>query len=170
MDIESNWAEIRKLFQVTFRTSLHYAIATVNENGEPHVTPIGSLILTSPGRGFYFEEFARELPRNLEHNRQVCVLAVNSGRWFWLKSLFAGRFAAAPGIRLFGTAGEARDATAEELARWRRRVHRVRHTRGHALLWRDMRRVRDIRFSRVEPIEVGAMTGLLSRTSAGGVS
>ncbi len=120
MQLKENWMDIKRLFGQAFKSSFHYALATVNENGEPHVTPIGSLILFDPGHGYYFEEFPRQLPLNLRQNKQVCVLAVNSSRWFWVKSLFGSRFASLPAIRLYGTVGEAREATENEVESWRR--------------------------------------------------
>jgi len=158
MQLQKNWVYIKKLFDQSFRSSFHYALATVNENGEPHVTPIGSLILRDPGHGFYFEEFTRQLPRNFRKNRQVCVLAVNSSRWFWIKSLFVGRFSNPPAIRLFGTVGDVREATEKEIRLWHRRVRTVRSSKGYALMWKNMRMVRDIEFSRVEPVYIGDMT------------
>ena len=158
MDAVDNWEIVYTLFKQAFRSSLHFSIATVDGNGKPHVTPIGSLILDGPCRGFYFEEFPRQLPRNLQSNQQVCVMAVNSSRWFWFKSLLGGRFASPPAIRLHGVAGALRDATDREIARWQRRVSRVSFTRGHAMLWRDMRKVRDIEFNRIEPVDLGEMT------------
>lgn len=98
-----------------------YAIATVNEDGEPHVTPIASLILGKPGHGLYFEEFTRQLTHTLKRNKQVCVLAVNSSRWFWIKSLISGRFSSPPAVRLHGTAGEIREATETEIKLWKNR-------------------------------------------------
>jgi len=159
MDVNANWDEIRHLFRDSFSSSFHFSIATVSKSGEPHVTPIGSLILGEPGRGIYFERFPKGLPRNLEHKQQVCVLAVNSGRWFWLRSLIRGRFARPPAIRLYGVVGERRDATDREIALWQKRVKRVRWTRGHALIWKGMSKVRDITFTGVEPVRIGPMTG-----------
>ena len=159
MEIEADWQTIKKLFRDSFTSSFHYAISTVTENGEPHVTPIGSLILGAPGYGFYFEEFPSRLPRNLESNPKVCVLAVNSSRWFWLRSLIRGRFKVPPGVRLCGKAGEAREATDKEISLWQKRLRPVRFTKGHALMWRNMRTVRDIEFNRIEPINIGKMTG-----------
>lgn len=72
MDIKENWKDIKKLFSESFRSSFHYAIATVNAEGDPHVTPIGSLILMGPGRGYYFEEFPRQLPQNLAGGDTEC--------------------------------------------------------------------------------------------------
>lgn len=158
MELSENWDEVKRLFRASFRSSFHYAIATVTKDGEPHVTPIGSLILGEPGRGFYFEKFPRHLTENLDVNRQVCVLAVNSSRWFWLRSLVGGRFASPPAVRLHGVAGELREATDTEMALWQRRVKRVRLTKGHALIWRGMSRVRDIEFTRIEPVNIGEMT------------
>ena len=80
MDLEQDWPTVKALFRASFRSSFHYAIATVGENGAPHVTPIGSLMLGKPGHAFYFEKFPRHLPRNLATDSRVCVLAVNSSR------------------------------------------------------------------------------------------
>ncbi|VAW52449.1 hypothetical protein MNBD_GAMMA06-1212 [hydrothermal vent metagenome] len=46
MDVISNWHEVKSFFKSAFSSSFHFAIATVNENGEPHVTPIGSFNLS----------------------------------------------------------------------------------------------------------------------------
>ncbi len=159
MDLVENWDLIKSLFRDSFRSSFHFAVATVDENGAPHVTPIGSLMLGEPGRGFYFEKFARKLPGNLAVDNRVCVLAVNSSRWFWIKSLVKGEFGSLPALRLYGVAGELRPA--DEIALWQRRVRRARRTRGHELMWRDMDMVRDIRFNRMEAVHIGQMTRAL---------
>jgi len=158
MNVSENWSEIKRVFTASFKSSFHYAVATVNRNGEPHITPIGSLMLGEPGRGMYFEEFPTNLTRNLQVNKHICVLAVNSSKWFWLKSLLLGRFPTPPAVRLRGTVGETRDATDAESDRWRRRVRYVRSSKGHALMWARMSRVRDIEFTEVEPVHIGEMT------------
>jgi len=158
MDIRENWKEVKSLFKESFKSSFHYAIATVSEDGEPHVTPIGALILGKPGHGFYFEKFPRHLPRNLRSNKQVCVLAVNSSRWFWIKSLVGWKFTSPPAVRLHGVAGELREATDKEIALWQKRVQRISFSKGHALMWRSMNMVRDIEFTKVEPVHIGEMT------------
>ncbi len=158
MDLIANWKGVKILFKKSFKSSFHFAIATVTENGEPHVTPIGSLILGKPGHGFYFEEFTQHLPRNLGSNKQVCVLAVNSSRWFWLKSLVGGRFSSPPAVRLHGVVGDLREATDKEIALWQNRVKRVSFSKGHAMMWRNMRMVRDIEFTKIEPVCMGEMT------------
>ena len=158
MQIHQDWPEIRQVFNAAFNSSSHYAVATVSPDGEPHITPIGSLILTEPGKGFYFEEFPSRLPQNLATNPQLSVLAVNSGLWFWLKSLFRGRFAQSPAVRLYGRAGERRWATEEEIAQWHKRVHSARHTKGYKILWQNMSTVRELEFHRAEPVRLGVMT------------
>ncbi len=158
MDIRENWKEVKSLFKESFKSSFHYAIATVSEGGEPHVTPIGALILGKPGHGFYFEKFPQHLPRNLGSNKKVCVLAVNSSRWFWIKSLVGGKFTSPPAVRLHGVAGELREATDKEIALWQKKVQRVSFSKGHALMWRSMSMVRDIEFTKVEPVHIGEMT------------
>ena len=161
MDIKENWKEVQKVFGESFKSSFHCAVASVNEHGEPHVTPIGSLILVGRGHGYYFEEFPEQLPRNLEKNKQVCVLAVNSSRWFWIKSLFAGKFSDPPALRLHGTVGDSRKATEREIKLWHKRVRAARFTKGYAIMWKEMKMVRDINFSRIEPVKVGEMTNNL---------
>jgi hypothetical protein len=166
MNIHENWREVKALFRDSFRSSFHYAIATVAENGDPHVTPIGSLILGKPGEGFYFEKFTQCLPKNIGNNNRVCVLAVNSSRWFWVKSLLGGKFAVPPAVRLHGTAQELRLASEHEMALWQKRVSSVRFTKGHKLIWSEMNMVRVIRFDRIEPVQIGRMTHGLWNGSA----
>ncbi|KAA3619333.1 MAG: pyridoxamine 5'-phosphate oxidase family protein [Calditrichaeota bacterium] len=158
MDINRNWGTVKNLFKSSFKSSFHYAIASVTEDGEPHVTPIGSLILGKSGQGFYFEKFPQHLPQNIKTNKQICVLAVNSSRWFWFKSLVGGKFTTPPAVRLHGVAGELRDATDIEIALWQKRVNSVRFSKGHALMWREMCMVREIKFNKIEPVQIGKMT------------
>lgn len=164
LDPLTHWRAIRRVFAAAFSSSFHFAIATVGEGGEPWVTPIGSVVLTEPGRGFYFEEFPTRLPRNLRRDPRVAILGVNSGRLFWLRALFRGRFPAPPAVRLVGrVVGEPREATAEELALWHRRVRPLRRLRGYELLWGRLARVRDLEIEAAEPVAIGAMTADLWR-------
>ncbi|MEA3411629.1 MAG: pyridoxamine 5'-phosphate oxidase family protein [Pseudomonadota bacterium] len=158
MDVISNWKEVKDLFKRSFMSSFHFAVATVTESGEPHVTPIGSLILGKAGHGFYFEEFTRHLPKNYRANMNICVLAVNSSRWFWLKSLFGGHFSRPPAVRLHGMVGKLREASEKEIEVWRKRVRPVSFSKGHELMWANMKMVREIEFSRIEPVHLGEMT------------
>jgi hypothetical protein len=86
----------------------------------------------------------------------VCILAVNADRAFWGGALVAGKFASPPAVRLIGTVGELRKATAEELAEWQKRTGLANGTKGYALLkWGEMYDVRDVHFDSLEPIEMG---------------
>ena len=130
MNLRENWAQVRATFDAGIQSSLHCAIATVGADGAPHVTPIGHIFLRDDLSAFYFEEHARKLPENLSRDPRVCLLLVNSGRFFWLTSLYTGRFASPPGMRLTGRAGARRPATAEELTMYERRVRGFRRLAG----------------------------------------
>jgi uncharacterized protein len=154
MDLHADWDEIRHVFARTFYAS----IATVDADGCPHVTPIGSLVLDrEPGRGFWFELFTREMPKNLDARSRFCAMAVDTRLRLWGRALLAGRFPVAPGVRLLGTAGERRAATEREIELFRRRVRPLRFTRGYDLLWREVSRGREVRFDQVLPLRLGAM-------------
>ena len=158
MEIGKHWETIQMVFQESLDSSMHYAIATVNEDGSPHVTPIGALILRENKTGFFFDEFPVTMIRNLGQNQRVCILAVNSNPTFWQKSLVAGKFESPPAVRLVGSVGEKREGTEEEIALWQNHVKLARGTKGHDLMWKHMRMVRDIHFDSFEPVSCGEMT------------
>ena len=161
MEISRHWDAIKGVFDEAFKSSMHFAIATVSEDGSPHVTPIGALILRDDCSGFYFEENPVRLPRNLKINSRVCVLAINSDKMFWLKSLTDGKFVTPPGVRLYGRAGRLRGATPDEIALWQAKIAPLKGTKGYDLLWSRFSQVRDIAFDAFEPVETGEMTGEL---------
>lgn len=158
MDIKKNWPEIVRLLENAFDSIGHYAVATVGEDGTPNVAPIGSLCLRDDGTGFYFEVFVNQTTKNIVHNPRICVALANGSRWFWLKSLFLGRFVSPPGVKLYGkVVGEKREATPEEIQIFRKRLRQFRFFKGYDLLWRDFDSVRDVEFDRCEPINLGQM-------------
>jgi len=158
MEIGKHWKTIQMVFQESRGSSMHLAVATVNEDGSPHVTPMGALFLLENKTGFWFDEFPVNMSRNLERNPRVCILGVNSNPTFWQKSLLAGKFEAPPAVRLMGSVGKKREATEEEIAMWQNHVKLARGTKGHELMWKNMRRVRNIYFDSFEPVLVGEMT------------
>ncbi len=158
MEIGDRWGMISKVFDEAYKSCFHFAIATVNEDGSPHVTPIGGLFLREAGTGFFFEEFPSRLPQNLEKNPRISVLAVNADKIFWGKSLVEGKFATPPGARLSGSVGPLREATAEEMEMWQKKVGLLRATKGYKIMWEGMHRVRDIKFDSYEPIYLAEMT------------
>lgn len=152
------WKEVRAVFREAFKTTKHYAIASVDSEGNPHITPIGSLILTEPGKGYYFEIFTSQMRKNFEHNQRVCVLAVNAGSGFWFRSLFRGHFSKPPAVRLYGTVGDRRKPSEAEKNRWLRRVRFAKPMKGFAKLWVDLPYVREIHFDGHSAIKTGSMT------------
>jgi hypothetical protein len=158
MDIEKDWTQIKKICKSSFRSSLHFSIASVDKNGNPHQSPIGSLILGKPGKAIYFELFSKNLARNIQTNNHICILAVNSSKWFWLKSLLLGRFVEMPAIRLKGTAGISREVSDEEAALWHKRVKSLAFTKGHGILWSKVSNVREVDLTACEVVQAGGMT------------
>jgi len=155
---DGQWGIIKRLFARTFRTSFHYAVATVSADGAPHVAPIGSLILRDNGKGFFFEEYLGITARNFQNDKRICVLAVHTSRWMLLKSLLLGRFVSLPAVRLTGVVGEKREATPEEMNLFHKRVGGYHFLKGYDLLWSRLRYVRDVTFDAALPVRAGAMT------------
>lgn len=157
-DINKDWSKIKTHFRKCIGANMHVAIASVNEENVPTITPIGSLFLNDDQTGFYFEKFATKLNKNSKTNSSICILAVNSKKWFWLKSLFKGRFSEYPAVKLYGELGEKRDATPKEFRAFQRRVRSTKRLKGHQYLWKDMSQVREIKFTKAEKINLGNMT------------
>jgi uncharacterized pyridoxamine 5'-phosphate oxidase family protein len=156
------WNLIRPIFDNAFKSCLHFAMATVNEDGSPHITPIGSLILREDPTGFFFDEYCTKTRANIARNPRVCFLAVNADRSFWVKSLIMGKFSAPPAVRLMGTVKELREAAPDEIAAWQNRVAFAHLTKGYGIMWSRMHSVRDVQFDSFEPMSSGKMTsGLL---------
>lgn len=158
MDIIKNWDIIRTHFRKSFSSSLHISIASVDSDGNPNVTPIGSLFLNNNQTGFYFEKYTAKLPLNSKSNRKICALGVNSNKWFWVKSLFKEKFKHSPAIQLYGELGVQRSATENEIRALKRRMRSTKSLKGHKYLWNDMKYVREIRFTKAEKIKLGKMT------------
>ncbi|MEF3695623.1 pyridoxamine 5'-phosphate oxidase family protein [Desulfolutivibrio sp.] len=158
MDVMPHWKVICDVVERTLKTTGFCAMATVNPDGSPHVTPIGSLFLHSPGKAYYFEKFPKVMSRNLKQDQRICVLAVHGGFWRFLAALFRGRYTTAPGVRLIGRVGDQRPATEAEERLWRERIKAFRWFKGYHLIWDEMAQVRDIHFDSFEPVRVGLMT------------
>ncbi len=158
MDIQEHWPEIKSVFQNAQTTSRHCAIATVNEDGSPHITPIGSLFLRDNCTGYFFEEYSQKMADNFKSNNRICILAINSGIRYWYQSIFLGRFPSPPGVRLNGTVGQRRKGTEEEIASFQKRVRFARNLKGYKLIWKNMKHVREISFHSFEPVTASKMT------------
>ncbi|MFC4257606.1 pyridoxamine 5'-phosphate oxidase family protein [Marinobacter lacisalsi] len=157
MDLQKNWPGILEVLGNARQSNRFFSIATVDADGNPHVTPIGHVFFRDDMTGYYFDAYSKAMPKNFEHNRRICLMGVNSGTGFWLKSLFRGQFDSAPAVRLFGEVGEARDATAEEVEKLQKRIGITSRLKGHQLIWSDLDRVRDMRFDGFSPATYPAM-------------
>lgn len=155
MSIEEAWPEIRGVAS----RSLAFAFATVDADGTPRVTPVGSVYLhRDQPTGYYLEHFTSGLRRNLERDGRFSLLLLDPGPVFWLRSLWLGRFERPPSVRLLGRAGPRRPSSDEERERWLRRVRLTERLPGHRILWQHMPCTRELVFERFEPVRLGAMT------------
>ncbi|MEN8248434.1 MAG: hypothetical protein ABFS32_05845 [Bacteroidota bacterium] len=158
MDIIENWQDIRAHFRRSFRSNFHVSVASLTADGNPTVTPIGSMFLNDDQTGFYFEKYPEKLPRYAGVNKKICVLGVNSNSLFWIKSLFRRRFSTYPGLRLYGELGSRRKATDKETKRLNRRMKATKGLKGNTYLWGKMKYVREVKFTSVEKVNLGKMT------------
>lgn len=157
-DMQQNWPWIVNLFKRSLMTTRFYTFATVNPDGSAHVAPYASLVLNDDCSGYYSDVFPNQMSRNLTQDGRICMMALNLGLWPWLKGLFRGRFDQYPGVRLYGQIGKSRRALPGEVERWRARVNRFKGLKGYDLLWKDIRTVRDVRFTHFEPVHLGPLT------------
>ena len=104
------------------------------------------------------KKFLSKIPVHATTNRNICVLGVNSNRWYWIRSLFKEKFSNTPAIKLYGKLGAKRKATKNEKARLNRRMKATRALRGNTYLWQNMDSVREINFTKAEQVNLGKMT------------
>lgn len=161
LDLMKDWREIRTHFNRSFSSNFFVSVASVDEENRPTNTPVGSLFLNDNQSGFYFEKYISKLEKSSKINKNICILAVNSGKIFWLKSLFKGRFDSFPGLKLYGKLGERRKATEKEINRLNRRMKMTKGMKGNTYLWGDMQYVREVVFEEVEIVNLGKMTAKL---------
>ncbi|HAS89898.1 MAG TPA: pyridoxamine 5'-phosphate oxidase family protein [Desulfovibrio sp.] len=148
-----SWKEVIDLFD----SVQHVSIATVDEDGCPRISPIGSVSFFSEREGYYFEKFPKAMRENLDSTPRMSILAVQPAPLFWMKSLWKGRFDSQPALRLICEAGKRRTATQSEIDAWLKRVRKFSFLKGHDLLWKDMNMVRTFKVLCIEPVELGRM-------------
>ena len=153
-----NWGKIKNYYKEYLKKSFYCSFATTSKEKEPNVTPIGSLILRNDFSGFFFDIFPTVMTDNLEDNGRVCLLLVNTSKFFWFQSFRKGVFEKPSGIKLAGTVGKKRKATPEEKEAFLRKYKRLKRFKGFQILWGDLTYVRDVIFTDYYPINTGSMT------------
>ncbi|MDD3023583.1 MAG: pyridoxamine 5'-phosphate oxidase family protein [Syntrophomonadaceae bacterium] len=133
-------------------------IGSVNSEGQPNVTPIGTLVLRDDCSGYYFDLFTRELSDNLDQNGKVCVLVIETGNLFWFKSLYTNKCAKPSGIKLIGFAGDRRKASPEEIQLLRSKIKPMKMFKGYQTIFGNLSYVRDLKFTDYFMINTGKMT------------
>ena len=156
-DLASQWNLVHDIVDRARRSTGHLDISSVDVDGNPTITPIGTVFLRTDCTGFYFDEYTEQLAKNLDDNPHFCLMAVDGGSIFWLRSLLTGRFRKEIGARLYGTAGPRRPATGDELDKVHQRVRLMRLTRGGRALWSDFSHVRDLQFTGVRLVRYPVM-------------
>jgi len=152
VQIEKHWQQIRDVVAKGQASTIYCSIASIDPDGIPNVTPIGTVFLRDNLTGYYFDHYTSALARNLDANPNLCLMAVNSSIWFWLKSFWRGNFISPPGVRLYGKAGALRPATPEEIALIEARVKPTKFLKGSRILWSGFTHVRDIVFTSFRPV------------------
>jgi hypothetical protein len=153
-ELAHHWPAIRALH----RHADGVVIASVNDDGSPHLTPIGSLVLRPDGSGYFIEAFTSRLPANVERDERVSVYIADARSSTFLGGMLRGRFRRPLAVRLNGRAGARRLLTSEEGRRFRRAVRLLMWMRGYRLLWGNLRHAREIVFDSFEPVLAGEMT------------
>lgn len=156
MKIKEHWKDIQEHFKTSFKSSLHVSIASVNDQGNPSITPIGTLFLNDNYGAYYFEKFTTSLQNN--ENKKVCILGINSSKSFWIKSLLKVEFKKYPGLKIYGELGERRKATNKEIQLLQKRLNKTKLTKGNKYLWGDMDTIREIKIKSIEKVNIGKMT------------
>lgn len=142
------------------KKSLYCSISTVQKDGVPHCSPVGSVFLEDENRGYYLEMFTGAVQRAQSNNSHGCILVVNTSLLFWIKSLFKGYFPTPPAVRLLVKFGEKRPVSEVEEQRFRKRVRPLRMLKGHRLLWSRAEHAREFSIQKVIPVSLGKMTSV----------
>lgn len=137
---------------------IYCSIATINKDGHPHIAPIGSVYLSDEQGGYFIEMFTSSMTTRNSEQDKACIMAINTSPWFWIKSLFKGKFVSIPGFRLRVTLHEKRVAEDFEKERFLKQVHPLRFFKGHKILWSKMGAIREFTIDEVIPLKMGQMT------------
>ncbi|NNP69912.1 pyridoxamine 5'-phosphate oxidase family protein [Acinetobacter sp. Ac_5812] len=144
---EKDWKNIQQIFAAAQKSSLHASIATVDPSGQPTITPIGTIFLNDNQTAYFFDTYTEKLSENLIQNTKACIQAINTNRWFWLKSLIKGHFDHHFGVRLYVEIGDLRPATEQEKRAVDQRTKPLQWTKGSQLIWSEFTHVREFKIN-----------------------
>ena len=147
MILEKDWKNIQHVFSEAQRSSLHASIATIDSFGQPTITPIGTIFLNDNQTVYFFDTYTEKLSENVIQNPKACIQAINTSKWFWLRSFIKGQFDKYFGVRLYVEIGNLRLATEQEIHAVDRRTKPLQWTKGSQLIWSDFTHVRDIKIN-----------------------
>jgi predicted pyridoxine 5'-phosphate oxidase superfamily flavin-nucleotide-binding protein len=158
---DEHWDKITAYYPKLIKSSMFCSIASVDAEGHPNVTPIGTVFFNNDKTGFYFDMHTKALSKNIENNPEVCLLFVNTSKLFWFKSLLRNKFTQPSGFKLMGRVGKKRQATEAEKTRFEKMIRRMRKLKGYQTLWANHEYVREISFFEYFPIQTGEMTRVI---------
>lgn len=147
-----------KKIKPLFAQSVFCSVATVTEDGLPHVSPIGSIVLLNKDKGMFFEKFTKSISKNTNENSYATIMCVNDGKWFWLKSLITGKFNKPPAIRLVVKIGKLREGTDNEGQIFKNKIKLFKKTKGYQMMWQEMSQIREFKIIDYKPVFIGKMT------------
>jgi hypothetical protein len=151
LDLTTDWPKIAAYVDQAIKANFFVAFATVGAAGEPAATPIGSLVLNDDPSGVFMERFPRSLPAHADDNPNFCLLAENPRLPALLKQFRGDHWY---GLKLYGQFGAKRPATADDIDRFRRRLHLRWFRRAEHLLISGTVYARDVTFTRAEAIAI----------------
>ncbi|PCJ15653.1 MAG: hypothetical protein COB02_17860 [Candidatus Cloacimonadota bacterium] len=140
------------------KKSLFCSISTITKDGHPHSSPIGSVFLIDENRGYFIEMFTKSCSHRHPIQNKACIMVINTSPWFWLKSLFLGKFTTIPGVRLLVDLKEKRAGTDQEKQRFLKKVKIFSLLKGHKILWSSMGPIREFTVDKIIPLNMGKMT------------
>ncbi|MDR1712623.1 MAG: hypothetical protein LBR39_00465 [Coriobacteriales bacterium] len=154
LDVHADWGRICDYVDKAMKAGIYVSLATVDADGMPTVMPIGSLVLdTSEPTGFFLEKFPKSIAANASHNPNFCILAEDTKLSHIIKEL-RGRGGGLLGVKLFGTFGPRRAASAEEKARIKARLPLGKFVNLDKVLFAEGGEIRELTFSRAEAMSI----------------
>jgi hypothetical protein len=80
------------------------------------------ILSLSEKEGYFLDKFSKKMTSNLVDNQMACLMVVNTGIFFWLKSLFRGAFPSPPAVRLLVKMKSKQLATDLEVSKFKKKV------------------------------------------------